>query len=131
MWTVAVAVASLIALGGCGGGEDGAAPAAPETPPVVATSSAAAPEPAVEPSFSEQDRAAYLTALAEIDEGLVANEDRAVRRAEETCADIAAGEITGTALADRVVERLSGGNATIDRAQAEQAIELMKKHICK
>ncbi|MFI5839441.1 hypothetical protein ACIA8K_06975 [Catenuloplanes sp. NPDC051500] len=135
IWAVAVIAAGMVALSGCGGSdaEPPAAPKAPATsaPAAPATSAAAAPKPAAEPSYSEQDRATYLAELAKIDPGLVVNEERAIRRAEETCADIAAGEITGSKLVDRVVERLSGGNATINASQADRALELMKTHICK
>lgn len=74
-------------------------------------------------------RAAYLEALRAIDPGLVADEDRAIRRAEETCADIKAGH-AGDELVQRVVARLSGGNATIDAAQAQRAIDAMRQHVC-
>jgi len=80
-------------------------------------------------AFSDGE-SAYLAALERIDAGLVVNEERALRRARETCDDIAAGELSEAKLVERVVFRLSGGNATIDAKQATQAVALMKQHIC-
>lgn len=75
------------------------------------------------------DQRAYLVALAAIDPGLVVDEDRAISRAESTCQEIASGK-SGDVLVANVVQRLSGGNATVNAEQARQAIELMKRLVC-
>ena len=111
-----VLIAAVAALGavGCGAG-------AAEEP-----EQAAAPAPTT--TWSPK-QTAYLATLGKLDEGLVVNETRAIRRAEETCADIKGG-MAGGELAERVVARLSGGNATINRAQAGAAIAAMKANVC-
>lgn len=148
-WWIIGGVAVLLLCMGCGVGAwiigrnapDTAKPRAvaetqSATPPPAAPSSSvpepspAAPSPSSSPPAAPRDDAAYLAGLREIDPGLVASESRALRRAEETCADIKGG-LTGDALATRVVARLSGGNATINTAQARRAIALMQAHICR
>ncbi|MEU7617202.1 hypothetical protein AB0B27_14060 [Micromonospora rifamycinica] len=116
--TAAATVAALTLLACGSGSDDKAAPPAAEPTPQPSTS-----------TWSTKQRA-YLDALAQIDPGLTANEERAIRRAEATCGDITAEGLSGAALTKRVVERLSGGNATIDSGQAEKAITLMRQHIC-
>ncbi|GGK89314.1 hypothetical protein [Mangrovihabitans endophyticus] len=116
MITAGVAVACLAA---CGSETPAAADTETSTAPATATDE-------IEPAAAE----AYLAGLRQIDPGLAGNESRAVRRAEETCADIAAGEFTGDKLAERVAERLSGGSATINASQAKQAIDLMETYVC-
>lgn len=86
----------------------------------------AAPEPS--PSWSAEERA-YLDELADVDEGLVANEARAIRRAESTCDDIAKG-FDDAKLQERAVIRMSGGDATIDTEQAKTVIALVREHVC-
>lgn len=71
-----------------------------------------------------------MQGLAAIDPGLVANEDRALSRAKDTCLDIKQGEITGDKLNERVAERLSGGDAQITPAQAAKVISLAKTTVC-
>lgn len=121
--TVACTLAALTLLA-CGGGTDDSAAPVPKSEPTPQPSASA---PA---SASAAKQRAYLDALAEIDPGLVASEDRAIRRAEATCGDIQVEGLSGEALTKRVVARLSGGNATIDAGQAEKAIKLMREHIC-
>jgi hypothetical protein len=74
-------------------------------------------------------RAAYLAGLTEIDPGLTVNEERAISRAANICLDISQGKDETTVIGN-AVERLSGGNARIDEAQAAQAVELAREHIC-
>lgn len=146
-WWIIGGIALVVLCLGCGigawaiGKNAPAASSKPLTSAAAASSSApstkaaaASPTPtpvvSVSPPGAPRDDAAYLAGLHEIDPGLVANESRALRRAEETCADIKAG-LSGDALAARVVARLSGGNATINTAQARRAIALMQTNICR
>lgn len=101
----------------------------PEISDVRAESSSGPPRSAPDGSAATSEERAYLRALAAIDPGLVVNEDRAISRAENTCLDIDSGK-TGDVLVNNVIQRLSGGNATIDQRQARDAIELMERWIC-
>ena len=71
----------------------------------------------------------YLSGLEKINPGLVANEDRAIDRATNICLDISQGKDEATVV-NNAQQRLSGGNATIDNAQAAQAVELAKTNVC-
>lgn len=87
----------------------------------VATAAAAVPSP------DADQTAAYLDALREIDPGLVANEARAIRRGMRVCERIIAPPEGSTMSLERyVVAELSGGNATIDEAQARQVVRAVK-----
>lgn len=77
------------------------------------------------PSPSKAQQRAYLTALERIDPGLVVNEDRAIRRARSICDRVINGA-QGATLEKYVVAELSGGNATINEAQAKQVIKAVK-----
>jgi len=77
-----------------------------------------------------EDREAYLAGLTDIDPGLTVNEDRAISRATNICLDIEQGKAAATIISN-TAERLSGGNATIDEAQAAEAVELARAHICR
>lgn len=81
-------------------------------------------------SIGPDAAAAYIAGLRAIDPGLVVNTERALRRGRDVCLDLEQGEFAGERLNARVAARLSGGNATITEAQAAQAIELAKAHIC-
>jgi hypothetical protein len=111
---------SAIALAGCGAAPEAPAP----TPP--STSGAAAVETG---EVSADARAAYLAGLTAIDPGLTGDEDRAIRRAENICSDLEAGK-DGQTVIGNTVQRLSGGNATINKEQAAQVVELARTHIC-
>ncbi|MEV1206117.1 DUF732 domain-containing protein [Microbispora rosea] len=75
---------------------------------------------------AEQQRT-YLDMLSVLDPGLVANEDRAIRRAERICDRILNPPEGSTMSLERyVVEELSGGNATIDEATAGTVIGAIK-----
>lgn len=76
------------------------------------------------------EQRAYLDALAAIDPGLVASEQRAITRAGYMCTDIAKGGKSEQQLVELTVARLSGGNATIDTAQGARALALMRQWIC-
>ncbi|MET0426764.1 MAG: hypothetical protein ABW046_23050 [Actinoplanes sp.] len=122
-----ITASAVLALGpaGCGSAGDSQAEAA--SAPAGGTA-AAAPGDADTPDPIAVE--AYLSGLRKIDPELALNQDRAVRRAQETCSDIAGGKFTGPQLNTRAAERLSNGSATIDAKQAAAAIKLMQKHIC-
>jgi hypothetical protein len=113
--------ASALALAGCG--------AAPEPPASAAPSTFGMPATVDMGEVPADARAAYLAGLTAIDPGLTGNEDRAIRRAENICADLKAGKDEQTVIGN-TVQRLSGGNATINEEQAAQAVELARTHIC-
>lgn len=85
------------------------------------------PAPTAAPNSDAQ--AAYLARPEQIDPGLVVNTERAIRRAKNICLDIEQGKNEATVVSN-AVQRLSGGNATIDKAQAAQVVELARMHIC-
>ncbi|MCI4066290.1 hypothetical protein MRQ36_28555 [Micromonospora sp. R77] len=91
-----------------------------------ATTSAAAPAQA---DFTAKEKN-YLAGLKKIDKGLVTNEERAIRRAQNICLDVKGGEFNDKQLADRAAERLSGGDATINSTQAAKVVALAKANIC-
>ncbi|MFE6305061.1 hypothetical protein [Nocardiopsis sp. NPDC057823] len=75
---------------------------------------------------------AHVEAVRAVEPAFVADEDlidRQAGRTVNTCQDIHDG-LEGAELTDRVVQRMSGGTATIDAAQAEQLINAMKEHVC-
>ncbi|MEV4457020.1 hypothetical protein [Microbispora sp. NPDC049633] len=114
---VALAVVG-IAIGASGGEEPG---------PAASTSSAQPTSGAQVPSPDADQAAAYLDALRAIDPGLVANEERAIRRAVRVCERIIAPPEGSTMSLERyVVAELSGGNATITTGQARQVIKAVK-----
>ncbi|WP_214317267.1 hypothetical protein [Nonomuraea sediminis] len=90
------------------------------------------PSPRAQPSVasrtpSEAQERVYLAKLKAIDPGLVVNTERAIRRAENICGRILDGADGGKlTLEQYVVQELSGGNATIDQAQARQVIKAVK-----
>lgn len=112
-------VAALTAVA-CGSGESESGSAAPDV---------SVPSAAPVKSFTPE-QVAYLAALKKIDPGLVANESRALSRAESSCQKVKDGDLSRAKLIDQVRQRLSGGDATIDADQAERALKLMEKHIC-
>lgn len=81
----------------------------------------AAPEREVSPEF--------IADLAAINPGLVTNEERAVRRAENICADLEAGKDEG-AVVSNTAQRFTGGDVTIDEDEARQIIESAERHLC-
>lgn len=128
---IIAALSAAALLTACGSGDTATPAAAPAT-----AASAPAPAPAGSmPETVDADevpadaRAAYLDGLTEIDPGLTVDEDRAINRATNICLDISQGKDEATVITN-TVSRLSGGNATIDEAQAAQAVELARTHIC-
>ncbi|MDQ3151758.1 MAG: DUF732 domain-containing protein [Actinomycetota bacterium] len=122
--TVLAATAVLTA---CGSSE----PTPTTTAPAPAAPSVAPGSPGVltADEVPADARAPYLAGLTEIDPGLTVNEDRAIRRATNICLDIAQGTDEATVIGN-TVQRLSGGNATINEAQAAQVVELARRNIC-
>lgn len=125
-WIVsAVLCLAVLGVAGCGsGGETAAGSTGQSTQAQDVTSAPAAG------ALSAKDRAAYLAHLAKVDQGLVTNEDRAVRRGQSTCLDIKQG-IKGSQLTGRVSQRFTGGNATVGTAEAKQIIAAVKRWLCK
>lgn len=79
------------------------------------------------PSPDAGQRADYLATLAGIDPGLVVNEDRAIYRGRNVCDRILHPPKGSTwTVTKYTVFELSGGNATIDAAQARQVIRAVK-----
>jgi hypothetical protein len=113
-WVVGLFLAGVVIAGGVAG--------------IVLVSGGDEPGAPVPAGVTAAERA-YLDAAGAVDPGLVVNEARALRRAEESCADMAAG-LSGDALTARVVARMSGGDASIDAGQAAVLIEAMRAHIC-
>lgn len=109
-----LAAAGVCALAACGGSEGGA----PTVAPVAQATEAVTPK-----------QQAYLDAIEKIDPGLVVKTSRALDRAGYVCDHIEQGD-TNKQLVHYTREMLSGGNATIDAAQAKKVIKLVKKHIC-
>ncbi|GAA0381918.1 hypothetical protein GCM10009530_35850 [Microbispora corallina] len=64
------------------------------------------------PDLTGTKRAAYLAALGVIDQGLVVNEDRVVRRGQSTCTDILEGKPNSMIVHNAQV-RFTGGDATV------------------
>lgn len=109
---IALAVAGL-ALSGCGS-------SAPATIPAPAPSSAAA---------ATGQEAVFLSQLSAIDPALAAKPDRALRRAENVCQEIAAGKEDQT-LISNAQARFTGGSATVNEDQARQIVEAARSTIC-
>lgn len=125
----------LLIIASCGSPTSGST-VTPDSRQSAGTTAATAIAPTVGiPTVVDADRvpaaarAAYLAGLRQIDAGLVANEDRAIRRAANICLDIAQGKDEQTVVTN-TVKRLSGGNATIDASQAARAVALARQHIC-
>lgn len=115
--TIVLGIAAvLLALACSSGGSD-----EQTDPPTAATSAA---------STWTAGQLLYLRRIGELDPGLVVDEERAIRRAEATCEDIRGKQLSEQQLVDRVVERMSGGNATINAEQAKFILSLIRRHIC-
>ncbi|GLW32261.1 DUF732 domain-containing protein [Actinoplanes regularis] len=109
--------AAALTIAGCSSSEPTASPTKAAPPATTAAGLSAGQQ-------------AYLAALSAIDPGLVANEERALSRAKDICADIAGGEFIGAKLNERVAERLSGGDAQITAEQAAKVVALAKANVC-
>jgi len=116
--------------------------AAPPPAPSPTPTPTAAPTPATQPSSptatptpTEADRIpptptpaqarAYLDYIARIDPGLVASEERALRRADMICERILNGT-PGMTIEEYTVLRLSGGHAQITEDQARKIVKAIR-----
>jgi hypothetical protein len=114
--TVIAAAFGVLALAGC----------STSTPAEPTASSAPVQPVSGVPTPDAGQQADYLAALKEIDPGLVVNEERAIRRGRAICDRIINKSGSAASLVSYTVEELSGGNATIDQAQAKKAIKAVK-----
>lgn len=121
--TLVVAVLGLLFLAGCSSSEPTSSPSGDVEEP---TSQSSVASTSKVPTPDVGQKADYLAALEAIDSGLVANEDRAIRRGRAICDRILRGSDGGMSLDKYTVEELSGGNATINEAQAKQVIKAVK-----
>lgn len=117
---VGLAIAALFVLGVFGVLVDAVVSDGP-----TATASASPAAATGVPTPDAEQRAAYLAALQEIDPGLVANEDRAIRRGRAVC-DRIINPRTTPSVEEYTVAALSGGTTTINQAQARQVIKAVK-----
>lgn len=102
-------------------------PAEPTRTPAASTPATNSPPAArAVPSPSPAQQRAYLAAIARIDPGLVADRERALRRAGRICERIVQPPGGTLTLERYTVLELSGGNARIDEAQARQVIRAVK-----
>jgi hypothetical protein len=111
-----LAAAGVCALAACGGSDPTGA--GQPVAPAAQTTEAVTPK-----------QQAYLDELEKIDPGLVVKTSRALDRAGYVCDHIDQGD-TNKQLVYYTREMLSGGNATINDAQAKKVIKLVKKYIC-
>lgn len=125
-WSLIAASIVVLLVAGLALASTVAAKVARSLPSAGATPNRTA-EPATVPSPSAAEQRAYLAALKAIDPGLTVNTERAVRRAERVCDRILHGSDGGSmSLEQYTVAELSGGNATIDEAQAKKVIAAVK-----
>ncbi|WP_051789977.1 hypothetical protein [Streptomyces sp. NRRL S-1022] len=123
-----VALFVIGAAGSCGGSDDSKADKPKPVRP-TATASASVQSPSV-PSPNAHQRAELLVALKSIDAGLVANEDRAVRRSTNVCSDIKGGKDSHTVKANAKY-RFEGGNVPhLSDAQTERIVSAVKDTFC-
>lgn len=99
-----------------------ARPARPSPPP----SSAPAPARRQVPRPTAAQAEAYLAAIARIDPGLVADRERALRRARGVCDRIINPRGGNVTLEYYTAYMLSGGDAVIDEGQARRVIAAVR-----
>ncbi|MEU9231185.1 DUF732 domain-containing protein [Streptomyces subrutilus] len=125
----AVMLTAVFALTACGSGADDkpkaeapvAAPSAPSSAPA---------NPAAAPSPDAAQTKALMTALKGIKPELAANEERAVRRAQNVCQEVKAGKDEAT-LATNANARFSGGTAgQLTDAQGAKIVKAVKDTFC-
>ncbi|MEU9608324.1 DUF732 domain-containing protein [Streptomyces sp. NPDC048057] len=101
---------------------------------VVASAAAAEPSAPVTgsgvPTPDAQQRAALIRALAAVDAGLVAKEERAVSRARSVCLDIKEGKDAAT-VQKHARSRYEGGTVpTLNDDQAARIVSAVKSSFC-
>ncbi|MFE9026196.1 DUF732 domain-containing protein [Streptomyces iakyrus] len=123
------AVAALFALTACGGGSDeDSADAKPKTAPTTAAPSTPA-APAI-PSPDAGQTQKLMDELRNIKPELAADEERAVRRAQNVCMDVKAGKDSAT-MASNANSRFSGGTAgELTDAQGAKIVSAVKASFC-
>lgn len=94
----------------------------PTSAPATSEESAAIPD-VPEPDAGQ--KADYLAALAAVDPGLAENAERALSRGESTCLDILEKKTTAQVVKN-AQQRFTGGNATINTAQAATVVKAVK-----
>lgn len=110
MRRVALVLVGVLLLAGCGGGDDDEAVPTP-TPPAA--------------SSAETD---LIEGLRAIDETLVDNRERAIRRADNACDAISRG--TNREPVEEVRLRFDGGTTAVDTAMATEIMALLQEKYC-
>jgi predicted small lipoprotein YifL len=112
---VVIAAAALVALAGCG------------SKPAAERPDSTAPSPAPSASLDADTldaTSAYLTALGQLDAGLVADQRAAVDRGAETCLDIADKK------PENEQEQNVASRFAVDPAQAKRILAVAKSNLC-
>lgn len=117
-------------------GSAGDPPATTEAPVAVSTTSTTTTGPSttlaapVSLDGDTQDgrERAFLDGLVAINPALTVNEERSLGRAENTCADIAAGKDEATVLANTVAR--FDGAVSVDGVLGAQILGLIRTHLC-
>ncbi|MFF4557152.1 DUF732 domain-containing protein [Streptomyces sp. NPDC001422] len=128
-------VGGVVVVGGiASAGNDDSDKAPVKAKPAVTHSAAPKPKPSKvapvkfdKPSPAEEKQ--LLSKLKAINPGITVNEERAVRRAVNTCQEIQAGDSPQT-LIKNTSYRFTGGNATVNEDQALQIIKAVKGTFC-
>lgn len=136
---VAALVLPVLLLTGCTAAQPTAAPTtvtptvaspSPRSTPVYTKSPAATPGSAQpEPSGINRSEV-FLTTLAAIDPGLIANEDRALSRAQDICLDLSQGK-DDTTIARNAELRYEGGSVPdLTSDQALAILNAAREYVC-
>lgn len=129
---IAGGVVALVVIGSAAscGGDDDSSKSKTDKPAASHSASQHADTPSSVPSPNADQRAKLLAALKDIDAGLVANEDRAVRRSVNVCSDIKAGK-DGSTVKDNAIARFEGGTVpNISDDQGAQIVTAVKDSFC-
>ncbi|QAX94046.1 hypothetical protein SEA_EURATIS_51 [Streptomyces phage Euratis] len=123
----ALAAVAVLALAGCGGSDD-KADSKPSAAPSSTPSTPAAP---AIPSPDAAQTKALMGKLSAIKPELAADEERAVRRAQNVCSDVRGGKDDAT-MAKNANYRFSGGTAgQLTDAQGAKIVDAVKASFCK
>ncbi|WP_327253195.1 DUF732 domain-containing protein [Streptomyces sp. NBC_01244] len=122
----AVVITAVFALTACGSGADDK----PKAEAPVAAPSSVPAKPAAVPSPDAAQTKALMTALKGIKPELAADEERAVRRAQNVCQEVKAGK-DEAAMATNANARFSGGTAgQLSDAQGAKIVKAVKDSFC-